>query len=89
MARFEVPEVDLATMGQQVNTADFFFELGITYSVGRGVTTDRVAAHKWFNLAAARGNIDAVRYRQELSSEMSKTEVVEAQRQAREYLSLH
>jgi TPR repeat protein len=89
MARFEVPEVDLATMGQQVNTADFFFDLGISYSVGRGVPTDRIAAHKWFNLAAARGNADAIRYRQEISGEMTKSEVVEAQRQAREYLSLH
>lgn len=89
MARFDVPEQDLATMGQQINTADFFFELGISYSVGRGVPTDRIAAHKWFNLAAARGNADAVRYRQEISCEMSRSEVVEAQRQAREFLSLH
>ncbi|MDR3495089.1 MAG: SEL1-like repeat protein [Ancalomicrobiaceae bacterium] len=88
MARFEVPEVDLATMGQQVNTADLFFELGISYSVGRGVPTDRIAAHKWFNLAAARGNADASRYRREISGEMTKAEVIEAQRQAREYVSL-
>ena len=89
MARFEVHEAELAAMGAQVNSGEFYFQLGITYSVGRGVPTDRVAAHKWFNLAAAQGNGQAVRYRQELAGEMSKNEVGEALRQAREYMRVH
>ena len=48
-----------------------------------------IEAHKWFNLAALRGNAEARRYRSELSAEMSRTEVGEAQRRARQWLSSH
>jgi len=89
MARFEVHETELAAMGGQVVAADFYFQLGITYSIGRGVPTDRIAAHKWFNLAAAEGNSRATIYRQELAVEMSKADVGEALRQAREYMRVH
>ena len=89
MARFEVHEAEMAAMGGQVNSGDFYFQLGITYSVGRGVPTDRIAAHKWFNLAAAEGNTSAIRYRQELAGEMSKADICEALRQAREYMRVH
>ena len=35
---------------------DALFELGVTYSTGRGGTpVDLVEAHKWFNLAALSG----------------------------------
>jgi len=50
---------------------------------------DRVAAHKWFNLAATQGNIEAARCRQELAFEMSPAEVMAAQRAAREWLRKH
>ena len=45
---------------------------------------DRINAHKWFNLAATRGNEEASRCRQELAVEMSPAEVIAAQRAARE-----
>ena len=48
---------------------------------------DLVTAHKWFNLAAMRGNIEARAYRAELAKEMTPEEVAEAQRLAREYLA--
>jgi uncharacterized protein len=47
---------------------------------------DRVNAHKWFNLAATRGNLEAARCRQELAGEMTQAEVFAAQRAAREWL---
>jgi uncharacterized protein len=50
---------------------------------------DRVNAHKWFNLAATRGNDEAARCRQELAMEMSPAEVVAAQRAARDWLRKH
>ena len=50
---------------------------------------DRVNAHKWFNLAATRGNAEAARCRQELAFEMSAAEVMAAQRAAREWLRKH
>lgn len=89
MARFEMHDGDQAIMGQQNISGDVFFQLGMTYSVGRGVKADMVAAHKWFNLAAARGNREAARYRQEIASEMSSSQVAEAQRQAREWVRTH
>ncbi len=50
---------------------------------------DLVTAHKWFNLAAMQGNLEARAYRAELANEMSSEEVAEAQRLAREYLATH
>ena len=38
-------------------------------------------------LAAMRGNGDAKRYRMEISQDMTRAEIAEAQRQAREWLS--
>jgi hypothetical protein len=50
---------------------------------------DLINAHKWFNLAAMQGNLEARAYRAELAKEMSAEEIAEAQRLAREYLSTH
>lgn len=50
---------------------------------------DLVEAHKWFNLAAMRGNEDARQYRSEISREMSRVQVSRAQRLAREWLARH
>ena len=77
---------DIAAAG---GTPDALFELGLMYCAGRDVDLDLVSAHKWFNLAAMRGNEDAKRYRMEIAREMSKTEIAEAQRQAREWLARH
>ena len=48
------------------------------------VTTDRVQAHKWFNLAAAQGHKHAATLRQIVAMEMDRDQVVEAQRLAAE-----
>ena len=66
------------------------YELGIAYSTGSGGTPiDLVEAHKWFNLAAMRGNQEAKKFRSELAAEMTALQVAEAQRQAREWLATH
>lgn len=89
MARFEINMAEHGDMGLTGITGDVFFQMGINHSTGRGVPTDMVAAHMWFNLAVARGNRDAIQYRREISQEMSTAEIAEAQRQAREWLSRH
>ncbi len=66
-----------------------FFELGVNYACGRKVGTDLIEAHKWFNIAALRGDVEAARRRQEVAAEMSAIEIASAQRRAREWLSLH
>ena len=56
--------------------------LGQIYWEGRGVTTDRVQAHKWFNLAAAQGHERAAVIRQVVAVEMGRDQLFEAQRLA-------
>lgn len=85
MARFEIADVDAATLGANAG-ADVFFELGMMYSTGRSVPTDLVTAHKWFNIAAMRGNKEAIRLRREIAAEMADAEIGAAQRAARDWL---
>lgn len=89
MARFEIGSAELAGLCSQALTGDVFFQLGVDHSIGRGVPADMIAAHMWLNLAAREGNDAAVRLRREISLEMSATDIAEAQRQAREWLSRH
>jgi uncharacterized protein len=89
MARFEISNVDHAALGESPAGSDTFFDLGMMYSIGRSVPIDYVTAHKWFNLAAMRGNKDAIRLRREIADQMSETEIAEAQRAARAWLKAH
>ncbi len=59
--------------------------LGSMYLNGYGVLQDFVEAHKWFNLAAARGNKHAEKNRVTVSIAMTRTQIAEAQRLAREW----
>jgi len=88
MARMEI-SAEQIELGAQTGAHDALFELGMLYATGRDVAADLVVAHKWFNLAAARGNEDARSYRVELAREMSADQVAEAQRLAREWLQTH
>jgi len=89
MARFEMNSAEIAGMGAQAVTADVFFQMGLDRSIGRDGDVDRVAAHMWFNLAAANGNRDAALRRHEIAGEMTAAEVAEAQRRAREWIRCH
>ncbi len=89
MARMELVADDIMEGAVDGKNGDALFELGLMYSVGRDVEQNLVLAHKWFNLAAVRGNQDAKQYRTELAQEMSKADVAMAQRMAREWLSMH
>ena len=89
MARLENVARDVAEFAAEGGSPDALFELGLQYASGREVPQDLVSAHKWFNLAALRGNDEARRYRLELSREMSKAQIAQAQRLAREWMSRH
>ncbi len=66
---------------------DALYELGVTYSTGRGgIAVDLIEAHKWFNLAALSGDTRSQMCRAEISVEMTAREIAEAQRQARSWL---
>jgi TPR repeat protein len=63
------------------------YDLGVAFSTGsHGVACDLVEAHKWFNLAAAKGHEEAAWCRADISDEMTAREIAEAQRRAREWL---
>jgi uncharacterized protein len=85
MARIEISYFDDASLRDA--GADALFELGMKYATGNAVPTDFVAAHMWFNIAAMRGNRDAVRLRREIAEQMSDAEVAAAQRAARDWLA--
>ena len=89
MARLELGFGGTLEQGLIAGGADGLFELGLLYSSGRDVPADMVMAHKWFNLAALRGNEAAKQYRMELSREMSKAQIAAAQKLAREWLRTH
>jgi hypothetical protein len=82
----EMGACDHAALGEAPHGNDSLFELGMMYSIGRSVPIDYVSAHKWFNLAAMRGNQDAVRLRREIADQMSQGEIAAAQRAARAWL---
>ena len=88
MARMDI-SMETAELGAPMGAPDALFELGMLYATGRDVAADLVVAHKWFNLAAARGNPSALAHRVELACEMSTEQVAEAQKLAREWLQTH
>lgn len=89
MARWDMGGAEIGSMAEAKPSAQNFFELGMLYSSGGEVEADLVAAHKWFNLAAARGVAEAANYRQEVAREMTASAIAEAQRAAREWLTAH
>ncbi len=63
------------------------YDLGVAFSTAsHGVAADLVEAHKWFNIAAARGHEEAAWCRADVAEEMTAREIAEAQRRAREWL---
>ena len=56
------------------------FDLGVAYSTGAsGLEVDLVQAHKWFNIAAMSGSREGQHCRAEISQEMTRTDIAEAQ----------
>ncbi len=89
MAKIDMAMGSLADGALGGAAAEALFNLGMMYCIGSKVPRDLVAAHKWFNLAALRGSREARDSRMEISQEMSPEEIAEAQRQARQWLTVH
>ena len=85
MARFEMLEAGMGAGAQ----ADILFELGLMYATGRDCDVDPIAAHKWLNIAAIKGSDRAAEMRSELAASMSKAEIAQALRAAREWMTTH
>ena len=65
--------------------ADAQFRLGVMYYFGEGVPKDHVLAYKWFNLSADQGNKNAAELRDVLATEMTPSQIAEAQKLSREF----
>lgn len=68
---------------------DELISKGIGYASGRAGRVDYVEAHKFFNLAAAKGDRTAAIRREEIADEMTADEIAEALRAARAWLAKH
>jgi TPR repeat protein len=81
--------LETATLVEAGGSPDLLFDLGMLYASGRDGAVDLVAAHKWFNLAACRGRVDALARRREIAELMSDDEIAKAQREARAWMTSH
>ncbi len=82
-------DLDRATPVEAGDNPDVLFELGLLYACGRRVDLDLIAAHKWFNLAALKGRVDAIALRREVAELMSEADIAKAQREARAWMTAH
>lgn len=82
-------QIDIATAAPVETSAiqDVLFERGLYWASGRSGFVDLIAAHKWFNLAALKGRVDAIEMRQEVAQTMSDAEIAAAQRDARAWMT--
>jgi TPR repeat protein len=81
--------IEMAAGAAEPTSAEDCFELGMIFSVGADCAVDMIAAHQWFNIAAARGHAEAARLRREVAEQMSDAEIGQAQRAARDWLKAH
>lgn len=89
MALIDVSAEQTMQRASSEQSGEALYDLGMLYSTGQGVSLDYIEAHKWFNLAALRGNEAARDWRGEISRQMSTDQIAEAQRLAREWLDSH
>lgn len=87
--RGETDDLSACLAGAEAGRPDALYRLGLCYSSGHGVPLDYIEAHKWLNIAAVRGSDDAKRLRRELAADMTREQIAEAQRQAREWIGRH
>ncbi|MCP8897529.1 sel1 repeat family protein [Shinella daejeonensis] len=89
MARFNAHDFETSAMTGGEPRPELFCDMGLMYATGRGCDVDLVAAHKWLNIAAIRGCDRAAELRADLAATMSKPQIAEALRAAREWMTMH
>ena len=82
-------EMETAIPVEATAIPDVLFERGLYWASGRSGVVNLVAAHKWFNLAALKGRVDAIALRREVAEQMSEAEIAVAQREARAWMTAH
>ena len=82
-------DMETATPVEANAIPDVLFERGLYWASGRSGVGNLVAAHKWFNLAAMKGRVEAIALRREVAEMMSDVEIAMAQREARTWMTTH
>jgi TPR repeat protein len=82
-------DMETATPVEVSAIPDVLFERGLYWASGRSGVVNLVAAHKWFNLAAMKGRVEAIALRREVAEMMSEVEIAMAQREARTWMTTH
>jgi hypothetical protein len=82
-------DLEMATPVDATAISDVLFERGLYWASGRSGVVNLIAAHKWFNLAALKGRVDAIALRREVAEQMSEAEIAAAQREARAWMTAH
>ncbi len=86
--QIEMDSAGAMPLPQAGSSGDDLMKMGLLYSTGQGgAPLDYVSAHMLFNLAAMRGCEEAKQYRREISQEMDRDTIAEAQRAARNWLA--
>jgi uncharacterized protein len=67
--------------------AGAIYRLGRMYDEGRGVAQSFLQAHKWDNIAGALGSRSARRHRDKIAKKMTSTQIIKAQKLAREWMT--
>jgi TPR repeat protein len=67
---------------------DDLYRAGLAYATGTCTEVNLVEAHKWFNLAAARGHEEARAQRQDMAEMLTSAEIKVALQAARDWLKL-
>ena len=72
------------TLSAEQGYADAQLNLGVMYALGQGVIEDKVYAHMWSNIASSNGIEQAKENREYLTKKMTPSQILEAQKLARE-----
>ena len=72
--------------GSELDVADAQYQVGLHYMRGVGVRLNDIEAHKWFNLAAAKGHWRARQKLDVVAKQLKPKQLAEAERLAVEWV---
>ena len=85
VAKDEAKAVKWFRKAAEQNLADAQYILGVCYDSGEGVAKDEIEAYKWWLLAAGHGNDDAKYNMTIVENKMTREQIAEGQRLARDF----
>ena len=85
MAKNKAEAVKWYRKAAEQNVADAQYNLGVCYDSGEGVAKDEIEAYKWWLLAAGHGNDDAKYNMTIVENKMTREQIAEGQRLARDF----